>query len=1509
MTNRFRKKVPGRSVEKRCEADIADKRKDAVLVFKRYFSYRTMILGLLVWLAFSLAAAGPTAALGDQTPSSAPLIRSAAEIDYPPFSLVDENGAAGGFSVELMRAALAAMGRTVTFRTGPWADVRGWLEQGEIDALPLVGRTPEREALFDFTVPYMTLHGAIVVRNEQTGIHDLADLRGRRVAVMKGDNAEEFLRREDRGIDIYTTPTFEIALRDLSAGRCDAVVAQRLVALRLIQKTGLTDLRMVDRPIQGFEQDFCFAVQEGDRATLALLNEGLATVVADGTYRHLHAKWFAALQLPSDRPIVVGGDRNFPPFEFIDANGHPAGYNVELTRAIAREMGLNVEIQLGHWPERMAALKDGKIDVMQGMFYSSDRDLEFDFTPAHNVGHYVAVVREGKGPAPETLEALAGKRIVVEGSDIMQDFALEHKLDNQIIAVDDQQEALRELSGGRYDCALVSRITALYLMDKHGWSNLVPAKKPLLAADYCYAVAKGQKALLAQFDEGLKALENSGEYRRIYEKWLGVYQQESPSFFVVLRYSALVIIPLLVILTAAVAWSWTLRRQVAEKTRALQESLDRFQYVFEAANVGKSITLPTGEVNANRAFADYLGYSSDEIKGKKWQDLTFEEDIDATEKVLARLLAGNNDAARFEKRYVHKNGGILWADANVALRRDVDGKPLYFMDTVVDITVRKQAEKARRHSDDRLRLLVNTIPDLVWLKDVDGVYLSCNHTFELFFGAKEADIVGKTDYDFMDEHLADFFREHDRKAMAAGGLNINEEALTFAANGYQGTFETIKTPIFDHQKKMVGVLGIARDITRRKQAEEDLQNNEKKLKWNLRRNELLSETAAQLLQSDNPYTLVRELCLQVLEFIDCQAFFNFLEDPKQDKLRLNACTGISEQEAKKIEWLDHGDAVCGCVAQNRQPMTCEDILDHDDPLTRLLKSFGIQAYCCHPLMIRDRLIGTLSFGSRSRPRFEPEEIELMASMSNLVAVAMNRVETENRLRDSESRFRTFAELAPVGIAISDEEGRNIFFNRSFSDLFGYTLEDLPSVNQWFELAYPDAAKRSSLRETWQKAVEDVRRTHSEFVPAEYPVRCKNGSVRHIEFRMATTGELDIVVFTDITERKKAEADQENLRGQLIQAQKMESVGRLAGGVAHDYNNMLSVIIGFTEFALDKTAPDDPIREDLKEVLEAARRSKDITRQLLAFARRQTIDPVVLDLNETVEAMLKILRRLIGEDIDLSWKPGPGRMPVLMDPSQFDQLLANLCVNARDAIGGVGKLTIETDHVHFDEEYCATHVGFTPGQFVLLAVSDDGSGMDRETLEHLFEPFFSTKRVGEGTGLGLATVFGIVKQNDGFINVYSEPGKGATFRIYLPLQMKADGAVEPREKTDIPLGKGETVLVVEDETSILKLAQMILEGMGYRVLTASTPGAAVALAQKQAGDIHLLITDVVMPEMNGRELAETLQTPHPKLKVLFMSGYTANVIAHRGVLDAGVNFLQKPFSKLQLAEKVRQTLGS
>ena len=507
--------------------------------------------------------------------------------------------------------------------------------------------------------------------------------------------------------------------------------------------------------------------------------------------------------------------------------------------------------------------------------------------------------------------------------------------------------------------------------------------------------------------------------------------------------------------------------------------------------------------------------------------------------------------------------------------------------------------------------------------------------------------------------------------------------------------------------------------------------------------------------------------------------------------------------------------------------------------------------------------------------------------------------TERKRADAE-RKRLMAAVEQSGevIFMTDDKGIIQYANPAFERTTGYNREEAvgqtPRIlksGEQDELFYRNLWDTISGGKIWAGRMVNKRKDGALYTEETTISPVRDASDRIVNY---------VAVKRDITEHLR-------LAAQFQQAQKMEAVGLLAGGVAHDFNNMLSVILGYTELALSKVDAAQPLHAHLEEIYKATIRSTEITRQLLTFARKQPISPVVLDLNQTVESMLKMLRRLIGEDIDLAWLPRTGQCPVEMDPTQVDQILANLCVNARDAIAGVGKITIETGSAVFDEAYCADHYGFVAGDYVLLAVSDDGCGMDKKTLNQIFEPFFTSKELGRGTGLGLSMVHGIVKQNDGFINVYSEPGKGTTFRIYLPRYAGQAVVTHRKRAAKIPLSNGETVLVVEDEPALLAMCKMMLEKIGYRVLATGTPGEAIKLAEEHASEIHLAITDVVMPEMNGRDLAERLQSLSPGIKILFMSGYTADVIAHRGVLDEGVNFIQKPFSMKDLAVKVREAL--
>lgn len=533
----------------------------------------TVFLGFL--LALWLCAWTPALA----APAPPSLILAGSEFDYPPYCVVNSEGEADGFAVELLRAALQAMGRDVAFRLGPWEEVKQDLAKGRVQVLPLVGRTPEREALYDFTFPYLSMHGAIVVREESSGIASLADLAGRQVAVMRGDNAEEFVRRSRLGAEIVTTASFEQALRELAAGEHDAVIIQRLVALQLMEHLGIKNLRIAGPPLTEFVQSFCFAVREGDKDLLALLNEGLSVVIADGTFRDLQVKWFGPIEAAQNQRsrIIVGGDQAYPPFEYLDKNGEPAGYNVELTRAIARELGLEVSFRLGPWGEIREALERGEIDLVQGVFYSPEREALLDFSPPHTVVNHAIVVRKGT-PLPGNLSELKGMSILVMQGDILHDAALELGYAKQLVPVASQEEALRLLASGRYDCALVAKIPALYWIEQNGWSNLRVSESSVRSPEYCYAVANRNQRLLALISEGLANVRATGEYRNIYSRWLGVYEAEPLALADLLQRLLWLIGPLTLLLLGAVVWSYTLRKTVRNRTVELRrEIVDRRQ--------------------------------------------------------------------------------------------------------------------------------------------------------------------------------------------------------------------------------------------------------------------------------------------------------------------------------------------------------------------------------------------------------------------------------------------------------------------------------------------------------------------------------------------------------------------------------------------------------------------------------------------------------------------------------------------------------------------------------------------------------------------------------------------------------------------------------------------------------------------------------------------------------------------------------------------------------------------
>ncbi|MEK7466196.1 MAG: ATP-binding protein [Planctomycetota bacterium] len=512
---------------------------------------------------------------------------------------------------------------------------------------------------------------------------------------------------------------------------------------------------------------------------------------------------------------------------------------------------------------------------------------------------------------------------------------------------------------------------------------------------------------------------------------------------------------------------------------------------------------------------------------------------------------------------------------------------------------------------------------------------------------------------------------------------------------------------------------------------------------------------------------------------------------------------------------------------------------------------------------------------------------------------LDRVSAEKGRTLAESRVRSLLESDLIGVLFLRDDGTILDANPALLKLLGYSREDMAAGR----ISWTDVVPVENLaREQKQRAeVASIGLGR----PLEMELVRKDGSRVTTLLgvsRVADEPDTSAAFVLDLSDRKRLEA-------LLLQSQRMEVVGRLAGGVAHDFNNLLTPIMGYAETLIDDPGIGDGPREDLEVVVKCARRGADLTRQLLAFSRKQVLQPVVADLNELIGQSLKLLARIIGEDVKLACFPAKELRLIRIDPAQLDQVLLNLAVNARDAMPRGGTLTIETANADLDESYCRLHPEVTPGPFVSLTVSDTGTGMDKETLAHLFEPFFTTKAKGKGTGLGLATVHGIVRQSNGFIWVYSEVGRGSTFKLYLPQTTDAPSPPAPVDKPSPATVTSSTILVVEDDDSLRQFVRKALEARGYRVLDSPDGQSALRLSKTHPEGIDLLLTDVVMPGLSGRELAAQLLASRPYLKILYMSGYTENAIVHHGVLDGGIMLLEKPFNAESLCERVRIALAA
>ena len=863
----------------------------------------------------------------------------------------------------------------------------------------------------------------------------------------------------------------------------------------------------------------------------------------------------------------------------------------------------------------------------------------------------------------------------------------------------------------------------------------------------------------------------------------------------------------------------------------------------------------------NPAFCDIMGVTAQEIRGKTVYELWPNKHAEVYHQKDLELMQ-NPKPQVYEFEVKDKNGTIRPVVYYKNAFHDENGKVAGVVGGFVDITEHKQTEEKLRASDEKYREIATRVPGMVYqfVLHQDGSFsvpFISDQVFE-YSGFKPEEVMADSDLLFKPIHPEDIETIKEQIDESANSLNdFSVEHRLITPNGELLWFHVKSRPrLLDNGD--ISWDGVSIDITERKYIEQELIKSEKRYHSV---SELTSDYSyAYRVEHDGELKLewvtgaLKRLTGFTKEEIHSRGGWESLIYPEDMPIPLGQLKSLLSNQSKTVEYR---------------------IVDKAGNI-RWMRDFA-------------------------KPIWDEKENRLK-QIYGAVQEFTEQKEAEKALLSSHQRFLTVMDSIDATIYVADMDTYEIIFmNRHMIDAFGADLTGQICYKVFRGESSPCGhCTNDQLLDT------DGNPTGVCVWESNNPITGKwyinhDRAIHWVDGRIVR-----LQIASDISKLKEMEQERIQTEEQLRQAQKMESVGRLAGGIAHDFNNMLGVIIGHVEMMFMDIKPGESHYEDLREIHNAAKRSADLTRQLLAFARKQSAAPKVLDLNDTVEGMLKMLRRLIGENIELEWKPDTRLGSVKIDPAQVDQILANLCVNARDAISGTGKITIKTEDVVLSQTYCATHASLEPGQYAMLSVSDDGCGIDKEIQSRVFEPFFTTKKVGEGTGLGLATVYGIVKQNNAFIKVHSEPGQGTTFKIYLPRIQESIEAKNELVSRTFTTGN-ETVLLVEDEEAILSLGRQILERFGYKVLTARTPGEAIALTEQYKSTIHLLATDVVMPEMNGKKLMERIVELRPHIKVLFISAYPDDVIAKQGSLDSDTHFLEKPFSVDALSTKVREVL--
>ncbi|MCF7802304.1 MAG: PAS domain S-box protein, partial [Candidatus Marinimicrobia bacterium] len=884
--------------------------------------------------------------------------------------------------------------------------------------------------------------------------------------------------------------------------------------------------------------------------------------------------------------------------------------------------------------------------------------------------------------------------------------------------------------------------------------------------------------------------------------------------------------------------------KIAEE--AIRESEQHYRLIWDSTKDGMRLTDADGiVVEVNQAFCEMIEMEKADVEGQPFS-VMYGKNHDHIIRRHRERFQQRTIPERTTRALELHNGKKRWFEISNAYVRFHD-KPEYVLCVFRDITERKRAEESREHMENQYRMLFNSLRDAVLVADTDRKIIDCNPAFSELFGYSLEEIKGlPTVKVYQDPHEYETMGAELRKHMDVLGFVTTIHYKKKSGDSFVG--ETSAQYIRDSQGRVTGFLALVRNVTEREQLLTELRRSEE-------HNRDLIEHSQDLICT---HTLDGRL-LSVNPAVTRQ-----LEYSEAELLNMNL------KDALLPEFRPQWDEYIRAIVEN----------GHAEGLMAVQSKTG------------QRFIWEYRNTLRTDGVSEPIVRGVARDITKQKSI-------EHSLRESEERFRTLYENTTVGLYRSIPEGNILMANPTLVKMLGFdSFEELAEVDLEQEGFSPSYPRAEFIRK--MEAEGSVLGMESEWIRRDGTTIFIRESARVVRDESGKTLYYDGSV-EDITDRKLLET-------QLLQAQKMESIGRLAGGIAHDFNNMLSVINGYSELLLMDLPGDSSIRPTIKDIHDAGRRAASLTQHLLAFSRKQILEMRVVNINSVISEAGKLLQKIIGEDIDQVFDAESDVWPVKIDTGQFEQVIMNLALNSRDAMPKGGKLTIETQNMTLDEDYSHLHYAIPAGEYVRVAVSDTGIGMDQEVMHNIFEPFFTTKEKEQGTGLGLATVFGIIKQSNGFINVYSEPGAGTTFKIYLPRVMDEVQKEHTKQNSTMVTGH-ETILLVEDEEKVREIARAMLEAAGYTVLAPESVHLAVQWLSDESMEIDLLVTDVVMPEMSGKELVKIALEVRPELPVLYMSGYTDNAIVQHGVLDEGTHFIGKPFSPVELTRKAREVLDS